>query len=179
MEQSIIKAEHLLREFYSGGQTIQAVKDVSLTVQKGSFTILRGRSGSGKTTLINLISAMDMPTKGSISYFEDDITKMSEDHRDDLRRKSLGIVFQSSGLMSYMSAYENVEFGLRIAGYPAKERRNRAEECLSLVGQLHGLLPTNPMYSLRMSQPLRWIRRCPYRLCIFFGSLSTARGSAW
>lgn len=130
----ILRSENLLREFKSGSETIAAVKNINIRIQRGRFTILRGRSGSGKTTLINLLGAMDSPTSGSVWFGGQDITRLSEAGRDRLRRIHMGFVFQSGGLMSYMSAYENVEFGLRIAGFNAKERRARAEECLSLVG---------------------------------------------
>lgn len=130
----ILKTENLLREFKTGAETIKAINNINISVESHKFTILRGRSGSGKTTLINLLGAMDMPSKGSVYFEGDDITKLPETSRDRLRRLKMGFVFQSSGLMSYMSAYENVEFGLRIAGLGGKERKARAEECLSLVG---------------------------------------------
>lgn len=130
----ILKAVDLLREFKSGSETIAAVKNINISVTSGGLTILRGRSGSGKTTLINLLGAMDNPTHGSIYFCGQDITKISENTRDRLRRTKMGFVFQSGGLMSYMSAYENVDFGLRIAGFHATERKARAEESLALVG---------------------------------------------
>jgi putative ABC transport system ATP-binding protein len=130
----ILKTVDLLREFKSGSETVVALKGINISVESGKFTILRGRSGSGKTTLINLLGAMDFPTFGEIFFCNQNITKMPDSARDRIRRTSMGFVFQSGGLMSYMSAYENVEFGLRIAGCMQRERKERAEECLSLVG---------------------------------------------
>jgi putative ABC transport system ATP-binding protein len=130
----IIKTESLCRQFKSGSETIDALKNINLSIMAGALTILRGRSGSGKTTLINLLGAMDLPTSGSIQYEQNDITKFSEGKRDELRRTNIGFVFQSGALISNMTAYENVEFGLRIAGVKASERKKRAEECLELVG---------------------------------------------
>jgi len=134
--EKIIQAYGLTREFQSGRETVRALKGINLTINQGSLTILRGRSGSGKTTLINLLGALDKPTEGKIYLNNNDITKMSEAQRDELRRSSIGFVFQSVALVSMMSAYENVEFGLRIAGYNSKLRKGRSEECLSLVGLL-------------------------------------------
>jgi putative ABC transport system ATP-binding protein len=103
-------------------------------VMPGTLTILKGRSGSGKTTLINLLGALDRPSKGRIFFKDKDITKILESQRDEIRRLNLGFVFQSIALISLMSAYENVEFALRVAGYAQKTRRQRAEECLKYVG---------------------------------------------
>lgn len=130
----IIKTENLNRQFKSGSEIIDALKNINIEILPNSLTILRGRSGSGKTTLINLLGAMDMPTSGSIYFADEDITQLSETKRDELRRTSIGFVFQSGALISNMTAYENVEFGLRISGYPPSERRQRAEECLAMVG---------------------------------------------
>jgi putative ABC transport system ATP-binding protein len=130
----ILLTKGLSRDFKNGNDVVQALRDVNISINKGSLTILRGRSGSGKTTLINLLGAMDLPSKGEIVFKGEDITKKNESLRDELRRKSLGFVFQSSALMSYMSAYENVDFALRIAGFSLKDRKARAEECLTLVG---------------------------------------------
>lgn len=130
----IIRAVNVLRSFKTGNETIYAVKNLSLVVKKSALTILRGRSGSGKTTLINLLGAIDRPTSGNIYLYGKDITSMNDGERDELRRKNIGFVFQSGALLSNMSAYENVEFGLRIAGFDSKNRKTRAEECLKLVG---------------------------------------------
>jgi putative ABC transport system ATP-binding protein len=130
----ILKTVDLLREFRTGGETIEAVKDVNINVGSGKLTILRGRSGSGKTTLLNLLGAMDIPTRGEVYFCGRNLTKLPDSARDKIRRTSMGFVFQSCGLMSYMSAYENVDFGLRIAGCSTQDRKTRAEECLTLVG---------------------------------------------
>lgn len=130
----IIQTDQLYRDFESGGEIVHALKDVSISIEPGTLTILRGRSGSGKTTLLNLLGALDRPTRGDIFFSGNSIIKMSESKRDSLRRHDMGFVFQSVALISLMSAYENVEFGLRISEYDKKERRQRASECLSFVG---------------------------------------------
>jgi putative ABC transport system ATP-binding protein len=131
---SIISTEKICREFKSGRETVHALKNVSITVEQRALTILRGRSGSGKTTLINMLGAMDHPTSGKIYFNDTEITSISEIKRDELRRKQIGFVFQSGALITNMTAFENVDFGLRIAGFEAKDRKKRAEECLSIVG---------------------------------------------
>lgn len=130
----VIVTEKLNRLFSAGGQKIHVLKDINLSVASGTLTILKGRSGSGKTTLMNLLGALDSPSSGKILFDDVDITEMSEKQKDDLRRMKMGFVFQSVALISMMSAYENVEFGLRIAGYDPKYRKQRSEECLELVG---------------------------------------------
>ena len=116
-----------------GGDTFWALKGLDLEIQKGKLTILKGRSGSGKTTLMNILSALDYPTEGEIFFEGKDITKMSERQRSVLRREKIGFVFQSVALVPMLSAYENVEFALRMAKYKG-DRKKRAEECLKLVG---------------------------------------------
>lgn len=131
---TILYTEHLTRRFKTGSSTVTALNDVNISVERNKLTILRGRSGSGKTTLINLLGALDYPTEGKVFFLGDEISKFSEGQRDKLRRKKIGFIFQSVALISTMTALENVEFALRIAGYPAAKRRERAERCLDLVG---------------------------------------------
>jgi len=131
---AIISTKNLSRNFKTGVEVVHAVKNVTININEGQLTILRGRSGSGKTTLINLLGAMDMPNNGEIYFNNKDITKMSRKERDELRRKNIGFIFQSGALISSMTAYENVEFGLRITGYDRKKREKRVDECLELVG---------------------------------------------
>lgn len=130
----IIRTENLVRNFNTGKEVVHALKNLDISIAPQTLTILRGRSGSGKTTLINILGALDMPTSGNVFLDNEDITRMSEYKRDELRRKKMGFVFQSVALISMMSAYENVEFGLRISEYNPRERKLRAEECLNLVG---------------------------------------------
>ncbi len=132
--EAMISASNIIREFPAGGQKVRALNGVSLSVDKGTLTVLRGRSGSGKTTLLNILGALDYPTSGRILFEGRDITALSDGKRDTLRRSRLGFVFQSVALMSHMTAYENVEFALRIAGEKKGRMRERTMECLALVG---------------------------------------------
>lgn len=135
MAEIILSTKGLCRDFKIGdGSVVHALKDVDIEVEKGTLTILRGRSGSGKTTLINILGALDKPTGGSVIFRGEDIIKLSEKKRDDLRRYQMAFVFQSVALISSMTAYENVEFGLRLAKYPYDMRGKRAKEVLTNVG---------------------------------------------
>jgi putative ABC transport system ATP-binding protein len=129
----IITVKDLNRKFPISGGEIHVLKNISMNVPEKCLAILKGRSGSGKTTLINLLGALDTPTDGEIFIGGRDITKMSEYDREILRRTEIGFVFQSVSLIPMMSAYENVEFSLRLAGIN-ENRKERATECLKMVG---------------------------------------------
>ena len=130
----LLKTVDLCRDFKTGAMTVHALRNVNIEIEKGKFTILMGRSGSGKTTLINLLGALDTPTSGKVFFNDIEISKLSASKRDQLRREKIGLVFQSIALISTMSAYENLDFSLRISGISARERKRLAEESLELVG---------------------------------------------
>lgn len=130
----IIYTENVNKSFITGKETIHALKDISINIEAKSLTILRGRSGSGKTTLINSLGALDRPDSGKIVFQGEEMTKLSDKKSDLVRRKHMGFIFQSFALMSLMSAFENVEFALRIAGFSAADAEKRAKECFELVG---------------------------------------------
>ena len=113
---TILKAEGIKRIFGRGDTVVNALKDVHLSIPSGTIVALSGRSGSGKTTLLNILSALDDPTEGQVYFKGRELTRLSRSERSHLRRKEFGLVFQSYGLIPLMSAYENVEFALRIAG---------------------------------------------------------------
>jgi len=100
----------------------------------GQFVAFKGRSGSGKTTLLNMIGGLDQPSSGKVFLFGQELGKLSDSQRTRLRRDRLGFVFQSFALIPTYSAYENVELPLRIAGVSARERRQQALRCLTIVG---------------------------------------------
>ncbi len=130
----ILETKNICRDFKIGdGSIVHALKNVNIAIEKGKLTILRGRSGSGKTTLINILGALDKPTSGEVIFQDSDITKLSEKKRDMLRRFDMAFVFQSVALMSSMTAYENVDFGLRLAKYPYNKRSERVKYCLENV----------------------------------------------
>lgn len=135
MDEIILSARNVCRDFKIGdGSTVHALKSINIEVERGKLTILRGRSGSGKTTLINILGALDRPTKGNVMFCGRDITKLSDKKRDDLRRVEMAFVFQSVALMGGLTAFENVEFGLRLAKYPYDRRNARVTEVMKDVG---------------------------------------------
>jgi len=140
----ILKATGIKRAFPMGGEQFWALKGLDLTVTANALTILKGRSGSGKTTLMNILGALDYPTAGDVFFDGESLAMASDKRRDNLRRQFMGFIFQSVALVAMMTAYENVEFILRISGYPARERKMRAETCLEQVGlgtRMHHLPP--------------------------------------
>jgi len=130
----VLSGTGIKRGFQTGGSIFWALKGLDCAVEEKKLTIFKGRSGSGKTTLMNILGALDPPTEGEVYFRGDPIARASERRRDIIRRKDMGFVFQSVALVSMMTAFENVEFILRISGYPLKERRKRVETCLNLVG---------------------------------------------
>lgn len=134
--QPLLVAEHVGRTFHLEGEEVHAVRDISLTIERGRFVAIVGRSGSGKTTLLNLMAGLDTPTSGRVLFEGRDLADMGEKEMTELRRHRIGIVFQSFGLLPLLSAFENVELPLRIAGVGARRRNERATEVLDLVGLL-------------------------------------------
>ena len=131
----ILNTKDVCRDFKTGNDiVVNALKNVSVDIEEGKLTVLRGPSGSGKTTLINILGALDYPSSGEVWFGGEDITKLSEKKRDSLRRYDMAFVFQSIALMSAMTAYENVEFGLRLAKVSYSERDKRTREVMRNVG---------------------------------------------
>lgn len=132
--ENILVAENVVQSFPlpSGGE-FEALHGVDIHIPAGKLTMLRGRSGSGKTTLMNILSALDYPKSGTVVLEGNHLEKMSEGEREVFRKDHVGFVFQSVALIPMMTAYENVEFLLRLAKYKGNKKK-RAEECLKLVG---------------------------------------------
>ena len=144
MMQEMLQAKGVSRAFPApGGGEFWALRGIDLSAPAGKLTILKGRSGSGKTTLLDILSALDPPTAGEVILDGRKITALSDRERTALRRTQVGYVFQSVALIPMMTALENVEFALRLTRWPARARRDRALECLKLVGlaQRAGHLP--------------------------------------
>jgi len=133
----LLSARKLERVFELGRQSLVAVHDVDLDVYAGEFLALVGRSGSGKTTLLNLLGGLDTPTSGAVLIEGQELGQLPPQSLLELRREKIGFVFQSFGLLPLLSAYENVELPMRIAGAPGKKRQERVWEVLEMVGLTH------------------------------------------
>jgi putative ABC transport system ATP-binding protein len=132
-EEALVRVEGLSRDFQVANQTIHALSNVSFSVDRGDFVAVIGRSGSGKTTLLNIIAGLDRPGAGHVYVDGADVTAMTDSQLTELRRHKIGFVFQSFGLLPLLSAYENVEVALRIAGAGIRERGRRTHELLDMV----------------------------------------------
>lgn len=133
MSDIIIETKNVVQSFPVPGGEYVALKDINIKIPKKKLTILRGRSGSGKTTLMNILGGLDCPKSGEVLFEEKNIAVLAEHDREKLRKEKIGFVFQSVALIPMMTAYENVEFALRLAGYKGN-RKERAMKCLDMVG---------------------------------------------
>lgn len=133
---NIIEARNITRMFPVGDGEFYALKHVDIDIPAGKLTILKGRSGSGKTTLMNILSALDAPTEGDVSFDGQVYSEMEDAQKEQLRRKEIGFVFQAVALIPIMNAYENVDFAMRLVEpeLTAKEVDERIRETLALVG---------------------------------------------
>lgn len=131
---SLLTVNAVERIFQVGGNALHVLKGIQMEVKQKQLVMLKGRSGSGKTTLLNCLGGLDTPSKGEILFKGETFSKMSDDERTLVRRKDMGFIFQAFALMPLLSAYENVELSLRMAGKPRSEWKSRVEECLELVG---------------------------------------------
>jgi putative ABC transport system ATP-binding protein len=131
---SLIRLVKLTRTFEVGDQLVRALDGVDLTVGTGEYISLMGPSGSGKSTLLNILGLLDRPTSGEYWLGDVQTSKMSDDRLADTRQREIGFVFQFFHLISRMSALENVELPLMLAGVAAAERHARASAVLDSMG---------------------------------------------
>ncbi|HEY5572823.1 MAG TPA: ABC transporter ATP-binding protein [Anaerolineales bacterium] len=130
----LIRADHLRRHFRMGKEVVKALDGVDLEIQQGEFLGVTGPSGSGKSTLLYLLGGLDHPSDGQIWVKGTEITTLDEDGLADFRQKTIGFVFQTFNLVPTMTALENVEFPLLFSKATAKQRRQRANQMLDMVG---------------------------------------------
>jgi putative ABC transport system ATP-binding protein len=130
----MVEVHELHKSFGSGATAVHALRGVSFTAGRGELTALKGRSGSGKTTLLNLVGGLDRPSSGQILVDGHDLAALGEDGLLTLRRDRIGFVFQSFGLMPILTAAENVGVPMRLRRTPPREREERVQELLALVG---------------------------------------------
>jgi putative ABC transport system ATP-binding protein len=130
----MIRLERLTRVFEVGSQLVRALDGVDLTVGQGEYVSLMGPSGSGKSTLLNILGLLDRPTGGEYWLRDIQTSTMTDDVLADTRQREIGFVFQFFHLIARMTAAENVELPMLLAGLPPAERRARARESLERVG---------------------------------------------
>ncbi len=133
---SFIEALNLTKEYRKGAQILKPLENLSLSVEKGDFVALMGPSGSGKTTLLNLMAGVDTPTSGTLRIGSSRLDQMTREQLTKWRSKNLGYIFQLYHLMPVLNAYENVELPLLIHSISKKERQEKVEKVLELVGLL-------------------------------------------
>ncbi|MFG2758977.1 ABC transporter ATP-binding protein [Streptomyces wuyuanensis] len=133
-DRPMVRVEDLHRSYGTGAAAVHALRGVSFEVPRGELVALKGRSGSGKTTLLNLVGGLDSPDRGTITVDGTDLSGLGEDGLLALRRDRIGFVFQSFGLIPILTAAENVGVPMRLRGTEPREREQRVELLLSLVG---------------------------------------------
>jgi putative ABC transport system ATP-binding protein len=131
--EDVVSVEKVTKTYELGG-TVEALSDVTLSLEEGSYTAVMGPSGSGKSTLLNLIGGLDTPTEGSVRIRNRDLAGLSEDERAELRGTEVGFVFQTFNLLPRLTAKKNVAMPLSFSGVPRKERLKRAVSLLEDVG---------------------------------------------
>lgn len=130
----IVTVSGLTKLYYRGSIEIPVLQNLNLSVPSGEFLALMGPSGSGKTTLLNLISGIDRPTSGSIMVGGTDIATLSESQLAVWRSRNVGFIFQFYNLIPVLTAYENVELPLELTSLSKKQKKERVEAMLNLVG---------------------------------------------
>ena len=130
----LIEATDISKSYLVGSQTVKVLQSVTIQINPGEFMAIVGRSGSGKTTLLNLLAGLDQPNTGKVLVRGVDIADMSDNQITDMRRGMIGFIFQSFGLLPLLSAFENVELPLRIAGVNIADRQSQTRDALEMVG---------------------------------------------
>ena len=136
MDEKVVVAKDVCKSFQlnPGSPLVEALIDLNLTVNAGEFILLYGPSGAGKTTLLNLIGGLDKQTSGQIIVFNHDLETYDENFLATFRSAYLGYVFQSYNLISTLTALENIEFVIELAGWKKEKIEKRSQELLNMVG---------------------------------------------
>jgi putative ABC transport system ATP-binding protein len=134
MEAAVVVGEDVWKTYGTGDTAVDALRDLSLEIRRGEMVAIMGPSGCGKTTFLNCFSGLDSVSKGRVLIGGVDIHSMRDAKRSEFRAKHTGFVFQSYNLLPVLSAVENVEMPLLIAGSRAKEARAQATEMLDQLG---------------------------------------------
>ena len=138
-----VRTENLSKIYQQATEEVQAVRDVSLTMQPGEFTALAGPSGSGKTTLLNLIGGLTRPTRGQVWVGDQELSELPSRALAQLRLNHVGFVFQAYNLLPVLTARENAEFPMLLQGVSVAERTSRVDELFARTG-MEGLEDRRP-----------------------------------
>jgi putative ABC transport system ATP-binding protein len=131
---SLIRLQNISRRYQMGTETIHALRDVSLEIQRGEYVAIMGPSGSGKSTLMNLLGCLDTPTSGTYELNGTNVSEMDDNELAEIRNKEIGFVFQTFNLLPRSNALRNVELPLIYSGKDFDERREIAMDALTSVG---------------------------------------------
>ncbi len=131
---SLIRLQKISRRYQMGSETIHALREISVDVQRGEYVAIMGPSGSGKSTLMNLIGCLDSPSSGEYELNGVRVSQMDDNELAEIRNREIGFIFQTFNLLPRSDALRNVELPLIYAGVPAEERRQIALEALNHVG---------------------------------------------
>jgi len=131
---SVIELQDVTRVYKIGEVETPALRGVNLTIEQGEFSAIVGPSGSGKTTMLQLMGCLDRPSTGTVHIDGQDVTQLKPNQRADLRKGTIGFIFQFFALIPGLTAYENIELPLLLTGEKGRERRERVNELLDAVG---------------------------------------------
>ena len=131
---AIIETQAIAKTYRMGGETVHALKSISIQVQRGEYVAFMGPSGSGKSTLMNIIGCLDTPTSGTYHLNQNDVSDLTENELATIRNKEIGFVFQTFNLLPRSSSLDNVALPLIYAGVNRAERQERARQVLASVG---------------------------------------------
>ena len=131
---SLISLKNIEKKYVLGEQTVYALKDISLDINKGDYIALMGPSGSGKSTLMNVLGCLDTPTKGTYTLRDQEVSRLSDDKLSEIRNREIGFVFQTFNLLPRLNSLDNVALPLVYSGVPREERKAKASEVLESVG---------------------------------------------
>ncbi len=134
MQEAVIQTLGLKKNFFLGNHIIEVLKGIDLSIVKNEYVAMMGPSGSGKSTLMNLLGCLDTPTSGQYILNGTDVSKMSDNQLAAIRNKEIGFIFQTFNLMPRYTALENVALPMIYAGLGKKERIQKAERALEIVG---------------------------------------------
>ncbi len=134
MSELIIRTRGLRKDYILGAETVRALRGVDLEIQAGEFVSIMGPSGSGKSTFMNLIGCLDTPSEGEYWLSGVRVSELTDDELARIRNREIGFVFQTFNLLPRATALHNVELPLIYAGVNSKERKQRAQDKLDLVG---------------------------------------------